>query len=54
MNLAAVFTQSLPGISPGIYDAADFKAVSDIVYARVGIVLPAGDAGLFAACPTGA
>jgi chemotaxis protein methyltransferase CheR len=46
MNLAAVFTQSLPGISPGIYDAADFKAVSDIVYARVGIVLPAGKAML--------
>jgi chemotaxis protein methyltransferase CheR len=39
MNAAASFSAALPGISPGIYGAADFKAVSEIVYAEAGIVL---------------
>ncbi|GGZ09867.1 CheR family methyltransferase [Novosphingobium colocasiae] len=36
----------VPGISPEIYSAADFKAVSEIVYNAVGIVLPEGKAML--------
>lgn len=36
----------VPGVSPEIYSAADFKAVSEIVYDAVGIVLPEGKAML--------
>jgi chemotaxis protein methyltransferase CheR len=46
MTIAAAFIPSLPGISPGIYTPADFKAVVEIVYAKAGIVLPAGKAML--------
>ncbi len=45
MNLDTAFT-TLPGISPEVYGAADFKAVSDIVHAHAGIVLPQGKAML--------
>lgn len=40
------FEQVLPGISPGVYDAADFKALSEIAYREAGIVLPQGKAML--------
>lgn len=46
MNLADAFIKPLPGISPGIYAAADFKAVVEIVYAHAGIALPPGKAML--------
>ncbi len=46
MNAAVSFSDALPGISPGIYGAADFKAVSDIAYAEAGIVLSEGKAML--------
>lgn len=36
----------LPGISPDIYSAADFAAVSEIAYTQAGIVLPQGKAML--------
>lgn len=36
----------LPGISPDIYSAADFAAVSEIAYSVAGIVLPQGKAML--------
>ena len=42
MSLAKAFAAPLPGISPGIYDAADFAAVAAMVYAKAGIVLPSG------------
>jgi chemotaxis protein methyltransferase CheR len=46
MNAVTSFAESLPGISPGIYCAADFKAVGDITYAEAGIVLNEGKAML--------
>lgn len=46
MNIANAFSSGLPGISPEVYSAADFKAVSDIVHAHAGIVLPQGKAML--------
>lgn len=46
MNLVSAFIEPLPGISPGVYDAADFKAVVQIVYDHVGIALPSGKAML--------
>ena len=46
MNAAVSFSEALPGISPGIYGAADFKAVSEIAYAEAGIVLNEGKAML--------
>lgn len=45
MNLDSAFT-ALPGISPEVYGPADFKAVSDLVHAHAGIVLPQGKAML--------
>lgn len=36
----------LPGISPDIYSAADFDAISQIAYTQAGIVLPQGKAML--------
>lgn len=36
----------LPGVSPGIYNAADFHAVAEIVYGEAGIVLVEGKAML--------
>ena len=46
MSTALAFEQPLPGISPDIYGAADFRAVADIVHGHAGIVLPAGKAML--------
>jgi chemotaxis protein methyltransferase CheR len=46
MSAAIAFDQPLPGISPGIYGAADFRAVAEIVHGHAGIVLPAGKAML--------
>ncbi len=46
MNALVAFSEPLPGISPGIYGAADFKAVSEIAYAEAGIVLNEGKAML--------
>jgi chemotaxis protein methyltransferase CheR len=43
---AAPFSQALPGISPGIYDERDFKAVAEMVHAEAGIMLPPGKAML--------
>lgn len=36
----------IPGISPGVYTADDFRAVSELVYSEAGIVLPSGKAML--------
>ena len=46
MNLTTAFREPLPGISPEVYGAADFKAVSEIVYGVSGNVLPEGKAML--------
>jgi chemotaxis protein methyltransferase CheR len=46
MNLSAAFSESLPGISPDIYGADDFRAISEIAYREAGIVLPQGKAML--------
>jgi len=46
MNLSAAFSQALPGISPDVYGADDFRAISDIAYRETGIVLPEGKAML--------
>ena len=46
MNLGAAFSDSLPGISPDIYGAEDFRAISEIAYREAGIVLPEGKAML--------
>lgn len=42
MSVSSAFTEPLPGISPGVYDAADFQAVAEMVYAKAGIVLAGG------------
>ena len=46
MNLLSNLAEPMPGISPGVYDAADFNAVAEMVYASAGIVLPQGKAML--------
>lgn len=46
MTLAAALAEPMPGISPDVYGAADFKAVSELAYANAGIVLEAGKAML--------
>lgn len=46
MSAAQALDDVLPGISPGIYTAKDFRAVSELVYAEAGIVLPSGKAML--------
>lgn len=46
MNLASAFADTLPGISPEVYAAADFEAVSRIVRSNAGIVLEKGKAML--------
>jgi len=46
MNQSSALKEQIPGVSPDIYGAADFKAVSEIVHANVGIVLPEGKAML--------
>ena len=39
MSAQLAFKEPMPGISPGVYDAADFRAVAEIVHAGAGIVL---------------
>jgi chemotaxis protein methyltransferase CheR len=46
MSPAAIFEQPLPGISPDIYGPDDFRAVSELIYAVSGNVLPEGKAML--------
>ena len=46
MSLHETLDASMPGVSPGIYDEADFRAISEIAHADAGIVLPAGKAML--------
>jgi chemotaxis protein methyltransferase CheR len=46
MTIMASFAESLPGISPGVYGADDFRAISEIAYREAGIVLPEGKAML--------
>ncbi|MCY1670038.1 protein-glutamate O-methyltransferase CheR [Novosphingobium sp. SL115] len=46
MSLMEALDASMPGVSPGIYDAADFRAISEIAHAEAGIVLPPGKAML--------
>ncbi|MFM2371937.1 MAG: hypothetical protein RIS85_1659 [Pseudomonadota bacterium] len=46
MSLMEALDASMPGISPGIYDEADFRAISEIAHAEAGIVLPPGKAML--------
>ncbi len=46
MNLATAFATPMPGISPEVYGESDFRAISEIVYASSGNVLPKGKAML--------
>lgn len=46
MSLATAFKQPLPGISPDVYDADDFAAIAEIIYAVSGNVLHEGKAML--------
>ncbi len=46
MTAAASFSDALPGISPGIYGPADFRALSELAYREAGIVLAEGKAML--------
>lgn len=45
-SLAAAFAEELPGVSPDVYDARDFRAIAELVNAEAGIVLPPGKAML--------
>jgi chemotaxis protein methyltransferase CheR len=44
--LNSALAEPMPGISPDVYSAADFKAVSELAYSSAGIVLEAGKAML--------
>lgn len=46
MSVVAALSAELPGISPGVYGDADFRAISSLVYQEAGIVLPPGKAML--------
>lgn len=46
MSLIDTLDASMPGVSPGIYDDADFRAIAEIAHAEVGIMLPPGKAML--------
>lgn len=46
MSAALAAPETLPGISPGVYSAADFAAVSEIAHREAGIVLADGKAML--------
>lgn len=46
MSAALSAPETLPGISPGVYSAADFAAVSAIAHSEAGIVLAEGKAML--------
>jgi len=45
-DLAGTFADTMPGISPGVYDERDFKAVAAIIHKEAGIMLPPGKAML--------
>jgi len=46
LDLAGSFADAMPGISPGVYDEKDFRAVAAIVHKDAGILLPPGKAML--------
>ncbi len=46
MSIMEALDMSMPGVSPGVYDDADFRAISDIAHREAGIVLPTGKAML--------
>ena len=46
MSLTDALGATMPGVSPGIYDEKDFRAISEIAHAEAGIVLPQGKAML--------
>jgi len=46
MSAAVAAPETLPGISPGVYSAQDFAAVSEIAHHEAGIVLAEGKAML--------
>jgi chemotaxis protein methyltransferase CheR len=46
MSLMDALDASMPGVSPGVYDEADFRAISEIAHKEAGIVLPTGKAML--------
>lgn len=46
LKIADAFSAALPGISPDVYGAKDFRAISDIAYRETGIVLAKGKAML--------
>ena len=45
-DLSGAFADRLPGVSPGVYGEADFRAVVELVREDAGIVLPEGKAML--------
>jgi chemotaxis protein methyltransferase CheR len=45
-TLTSALSEAMPGISPDVYSADDFKAVSELAYSSAGIVLEAGKAML--------
>ncbi|MCX7284989.1 MAG: protein-glutamate O-methyltransferase CheR [Novosphingobium sp.] len=45
-SLMDAFDASMPGVSPGVFDEADFRAIAEIAHHEAGIVLPAGKAML--------
>ncbi|KHK93108.1 CheR family methyltransferase [Novosphingobium malaysiense] len=46
MNALTAPTDTIPGVSPDIYSAADFAQIAKIIYGAAGIVLPQGKAML--------
>lgn len=46
MSSNSAFSETMPGISPGVYSVDDFRAVSEIAHREAGIVLPQGKAML--------
>jgi len=41
-SLMDAFDAALPGVSPGVFDEADFRAIAEIAYKEAGIILPEG------------
>jgi chemotaxis protein methyltransferase CheR len=46
MSLMDALDASMPGVSPGVFDEADFRAISEITHKEAGIVLSSGKAML--------
>ncbi|MEJ2409068.1 MAG: protein-glutamate O-methyltransferase CheR [Novosphingobium sp.] len=46
MNAVSAPTNTIPGVSPDIYSAADFARIAKVIYGEAGIVLPQGKAML--------